>query len=109
MFKCNKLQPQPTIDVLIRYRGQRSFHATTEQIAKDGMFLHTHLLSIPLNTNIDLQFSVGCSNYNVPAVVMDDCSQGIYVGFHTLQTDAYLEFRTLQRSIQATTPLSTAA
>jgi len=109
MFKCNKLQPQPTIDVLIRYRGRRSFYATTEQIAKDGMFLKAHLLSIPLNTDIELQFSIGRNSYSIPAVVMDDCSQGIYVGFHQLQADAYLAFRTLQRSIHAAIPLSSAA
>ncbi|MFC1603089.1 hypothetical protein ACFL3U_05945 [Pseudomonadota bacterium] len=109
MFKCNKPQPRPTIDVLIRYRGRRSFQATAEQIAKDGMFLNAHLLSIPLNTNIELQFSIGRNSYNIPAVVMDDCSQGIYVGFHKLETDAYQTFRNLQRSIHATTSLPTAA
>ncbi len=84
MFKCNRLQTQPAIDVLIRYRGRRSFHATAEQIAKDGMFLRTRLLSFPLNTDIELQFSIGRDSYCIPAVVIDDCSQGIYVGFYKL-------------------------
>ena len=109
MFTCNKQQPQPTIDVLIRYRGRRSFQATAEQIAKDGMFLNARLLSIPLNTNVELQLYIGSNRYTIPAVVMDDCSQGIYVGFHKLETTAYQAFRNLQRSIHAATPLSVAA
>ncbi|MCF6238316.1 MAG: hypothetical protein L3J79_05825 [Candidatus Marinimicrobia bacterium] len=109
MFKCSKQQPKPMIDVLIRYRGQRSFQATTEQITKDGMFLNTHLLSIPLNTNIELQFSIGQNSYRIPAVVMDDCSRGIYVGFHNLESEAYQTFRNLQRSIDITIPISVAA
>jgi len=109
MFKYSKLQTQPTIDVLIRYRGLRSFHATAEQVAKDGMFLNANLLSIPLNTNVELQFSIGRSNYNIQAVVIDDCSQGIYVGFHKLQTDAYQTFHNLQRNIHTATTLPSAA
>ncbi len=109
MFKCSKQQPKPTIDVVVRYRGQRSFQATTEQITKDGMFLNARLLSIPLNTNIELQFSIGQNSYHIPAIVMDDCSQGIYVGFHKLETEAYQTFRNLQRSIHATTSLPAAA
>lgn len=109
MFKCSKSQPRLTIDVLIRYRGRRSFQATTEQITKNGMFLNARLLTIPLNTDIELQFSIGQNSYRIPAVVMDDCSQGIYVGFHKLEIDACQTFRNLQHNIDSTIPLPTAA
>jgi hypothetical protein len=73
------------------------------------MFLKTQMVSIPLNTNIYLQLFIGRKVYNIPAVVVDDCSQGIYVGFHKLQSDAYQTFRDLQRSVHATTLLPSAA
>ncbi|GEM_PF-3008796 len=108
MFKCNRSQPQPAIDVLIRYRGRRSFHATAQQITEDGMFLNTQLLSLPLNTDIELQFSIGGGNYRIPAVVIDDCSQGIYVGFYTLQPGICQTFHNLQQRTP-TIPLPAAA
>ncbi len=108
MFRCNRPKPRPAVDVLVRYRNRRSFHATATRIAKDGMFLDTQRLSLPLNTEIELQFSIGHNRYRIPAVVTGDCSQGIYVGFYSLQTDICQTFHNLQQR-PATSPSLPAA
>ena len=86
-----------TIPVQARYRGKRSFHLTAEHISKDGMFLATRNLSMPINSNIELEFSIGNVSYNIPAIIIDDCSDGIFVGFHQLQPEAYRAFHEWQQ------------
>ena len=109
MFKRNKPPNKITIDAFINYRDQRVFHATAEQIAEDGIFLNTKILSIPINTTINLKLFIGQKSYNIPAVIIDDCSQGLYVGFYKLQTDAYQTFCNLQHSAHITPRLPSAA
>jgi len=100
--------PQRTTNILVQvnYGRRRCFHAQTNHISADGMFLATRTLSLPINSNINLQFSIDNNSYEISAIVTGDCSDGIYVGFHKLQPDADNSFRS-QIHLPNTSPTST--
>jgi len=88
----NKQPSQTSILVQVNYGRRRCFHTQANAISADGMFLSTRTLSLPINSNISLKFSIDNNCYEISAIVTGDCSDGIYVGFHKLQPDAYDSF-----------------
>ncbi len=88
----SKQPPQTGILVQVNYGRRRCFHTHANTISADGMFLSTRTLSLPINSNISLKFSIGNDCYEISAIVTGDCSDGIYVGFHKLQPNAYDSF-----------------
>ncbi len=88
----NKQPHKTSILVQVNYGRRRCFHTQANSISANGMFLSTRTLSLPINSNISLKFSIDNSCYEIPAIVTGDCSDGIYVGFHRLQPDAYDSF-----------------
>jgi len=103
-----KRQRKSTILVQARYRGKRSFPIKADHISMDSMFLPTRTLSMPINTDIELQFSINNRAFKISAIVTDDCSDGIYVGFYELQPEAYDAFqkwKQIKNSTKQSAPL----
>lgn len=69
------------ISINIYYRGRRSFPVATHDINIDGMFLLTRSLSIPLSTKIEIEIATEDYHCRLPAIVTDNCADGIGVMF----------------------------
>ncbi|MCG8428896.1 MAG: PilZ domain-containing protein [Chromatiales bacterium] len=78
--------------------GGRGFPVTIKNLSAEGMFLETHLLTIPTGNLVELEFTLGEQNWSISALVIHANRHGLGVAFKTSQPELPAEVKRLLRN-----------
>ena len=76
-------------EVYIRYRKQQVFPAAAVNCSPQGIFLHTHSLTMLSGALVELEFFYGARHWSVMGVVTHTQADGVGIMFWRSQPELY--------------------